>query len=154
TIPAYSEDGKTWTAIPQCPTAGTLPAGWPDCYYRAADGTLHILTIHATYYALLKKGSKVTAALVLHATAKVAANKLKLSVRATLPGTVKLTLEHKGKALASWSRPVATRAKSLVLSLPAKARAAGSYVLVLDLKVAKEHAHQALTVKVAAPKKH
>ena len=50
--PAYSEDGITWIAIPKL-AGTTLPAGQQDGYYVAADGTVHVLTMHATDFGVL-----------------------------------------------------------------------------------------------------
>lgn len=54
-VPAYSHDGITWTAIPAL-AGPTLPDGQQDGWYRDAAGTLHVLTRHATEFAIYKKG--------------------------------------------------------------------------------------------------
>jgi hypothetical protein len=51
-VPATFENGA-WRVIHRVPTAGTLPTGWTDGFFTAADGP-HILTRHLTLFALLK----------------------------------------------------------------------------------------------------
>lgn len=55
-IPSYSHDGTAWLAIPAL-AAPPLPDGQADGYYRDNTGTLHVLTRHATYFALYAPGS-------------------------------------------------------------------------------------------------
>ncbi|HET8892833.1 MAG TPA: fibronectin type III domain-containing protein [Gaiellaceae bacterium] len=51
--PGYSTDGGvTWISIPLL-SGTTLPAGQQDGYYTNASGTVHILTLHATYFGLI-----------------------------------------------------------------------------------------------------
>ena len=50
TLPATSQDGSTWRALPLLQGA-SLPAGQQDGWYRDGDG-VHILTRHLTWYAL------------------------------------------------------------------------------------------------------
>jgi len=52
TVPAYSIDGTTWTAIPQL-ASPALPAGQSDGYYVNADGSIDIYTLHATYFGVV-----------------------------------------------------------------------------------------------------
>jgi hypothetical protein len=53
TVPAHSPDGKTWTPI-RALVAGNLPLGRADGYRRNSDGSIDILTLHATYFGVLK----------------------------------------------------------------------------------------------------
>ena len=51
--PSYSNDGGvTWIGIPRL-SGVTLPAGQPDGYYVDGVGSVHILTMHATYFGLI-----------------------------------------------------------------------------------------------------
>lgn len=51
--PGYSTDGGvTWISIPLL-SGTTLPAGQQDGYYTDASGTVHILTLHATYFGVI-----------------------------------------------------------------------------------------------------
>jgi hypothetical protein len=50
--PEQSQDAKTWHDIPALPTL-QLPAGQGDGWFRDSDGTVHVLTRHLTYFALL-----------------------------------------------------------------------------------------------------
>ena len=51
--PGYSNDGGvTWVSIPHL-SGTTLPVGQQDGYYLDSSGTVHILTLHATYFGLI-----------------------------------------------------------------------------------------------------
>jgi hypothetical protein len=50
--PLTSQDGTTWRDIPQLPTLN-LPAGQTDGWFGDSDGTIHVLTRHLTFYALV-----------------------------------------------------------------------------------------------------
>ena len=52
-VPAYSQDGTSWTPMPRL-SSPELPAGQPDGYYVNADGSIDIYTRHLTYFTLLK----------------------------------------------------------------------------------------------------
>ena len=51
--PGTWEHGGSWQAIRKVPTPGVLPAGWQDGYYADAAG-VHIMTMHLSYFALLR----------------------------------------------------------------------------------------------------
>lgn len=57
-VPLYSEDGVHWETIPKLPT-NELPAGQPDGYYVHDDGSITILTHHATVWALAQPPTSV-----------------------------------------------------------------------------------------------
>ncbi|HVW90764.1 MAG TPA: cadherin-like beta sandwich domain-containing protein, partial [Gaiellaceae bacterium] len=59
-VPAYSENGVTWTTIPRLGSP-VLPDGQSDGYYVNADGSIDVYTRHATYYALVKDTQGPTA---------------------------------------------------------------------------------------------
>jgi hypothetical protein len=50
-VPLYSEDGIHWETVPKLAT-DELPDGEPDGYFVHADGSITILTRHATVWAL------------------------------------------------------------------------------------------------------
>jgi hypothetical protein len=50
--PLTSQDGTTWREIPQLPTL-KLPEGQTDGWFADSDGTIHVLTRHLTFYALV-----------------------------------------------------------------------------------------------------
>ncbi|HWB21857.1 MAG TPA: hypothetical protein VG652_03105 [Gaiellaceae bacterium] len=52
-IPAFSEDGLSWTTLPRL-TTPDLPADQPDGYFMDPDGVITIFTHHATYFGVLK----------------------------------------------------------------------------------------------------
>lgn len=47
-----SEDGKTWSKIPQLQTL-SLDSSQSDGWFRDSDGTVHVLARHLSYYALI-----------------------------------------------------------------------------------------------------
>lgn len=52
-VPAFSEDGKTWSTIPRIYNL-PLPDGQSDGYFVNTDGSIDIYTRHLTYFGLLK----------------------------------------------------------------------------------------------------
>src|SRR5262249_22616077 len=128
--PAYSKHGLTWTEIPRL-TGKTLPAGYVDGYYRDSVGTLHVLTLHATYFGLLRAGTKLTPALVLplsapHTLKLASPHPLRIGTRTTLPSALSVTLARGTHTVAVWK--AAGKAGGVVkLALPKSALAPGSY---------------------------
>ena len=59
TLPATSQDGTSWRALPML-QSGSLPSGQADGWYRD-DAGIHILTRHLTWYALARDGEAPTA---------------------------------------------------------------------------------------------
>jgi hypothetical protein len=57
-----SQDGKTWSEIAQLPTL-QLPDNQATGWFRDSDGTVHVLTRHLTYFALV--GPEVSTKLAL-----------------------------------------------------------------------------------------
>jgi len=62
--PLTSEDGKTWSTIPQLQTL-SLGSDQPDGWFRDSDGAIHVLARHLSYYAIV--GERVSTTLVLRA---------------------------------------------------------------------------------------
>src|SRR5262249_56202529 len=50
--PLTSPDGKKWSAVPQLRTL-ELPAGRTVGWFRDSDGSVHVLTTHLAYFALV-----------------------------------------------------------------------------------------------------
>ena len=59
-LPATSQDGTTWRALPMLQSA-SLPSGQQDGWYRDDSANIHILTRHLTWYALARDGEAPTA---------------------------------------------------------------------------------------------
>jgi hypothetical protein len=57
--PLTSEDGKTWSEVPQLQTL-SLAAGAPDGWFRDSDGAIHVLARHLSYYALAGEEAATT----------------------------------------------------------------------------------------------
>jgi hypothetical protein len=154
-VPAYSADGVTWTKIPHIASPPDLPAGWPDGWYRDASSTLHILTRHATYFALLTQQS--TAINALRLTFSTASRidlgrtqKLVLKVRSTLPAQLALTLTRGGTRLGSWHPTVNATNRTITVFLPRVALHAGRRTLVLRATTASEVADAAVALTFVA----
>ena len=60
--PLTSEDGTTWRDIPQLQTLN-LPPGQADGWFRDSDGTIHVLSPHLSYFALV--GQEVSTELAM-----------------------------------------------------------------------------------------
>ncbi|HEX3224465.1 MAG TPA: invasin domain 3-containing protein [Gaiellaceae bacterium] len=60
--PMTSEDGKTWSKIPQLQTL-SLGSSQSDGWFRDSDGTVHVLARHLSYYALIGPQASKTLAL-------------------------------------------------------------------------------------------
>jgi hypothetical protein len=150
-VPAYSHDGLTWTAIPHLMGSATLPSGWPDGWYRDASQTLHIVTSHATYFALLTPQSTVVKALRLtFSTKRVVSLRhtrtLVLRAGSTLPATLSITLRRGSTSLGTWHPTVTAAMRTIRISLPRAALRAGRESLVLRATAAAEVAAQTVSV--------
>jgi len=135
-VPAYSHNGTMWTAIPVIPDPPTLPAGWPDGWYRDSSGTVHILTLHATLYALLTTNSATTQALQI--TAKVArtldidsAASITLHLASSFPSTATITLMHGSTTLAVWRVKSSATSNAYHLRLPRAAIKKGAVTFTI-----------------------
>jgi hypothetical protein len=62
--PQQSSDARTWLDIARLPTL-QLPAGQSEGWFRDSDGTVHVLTRHLTYFALLMPEAQTKLALNL-----------------------------------------------------------------------------------------
>ncbi len=152
-VPAYSHDGTTWTAIPQIVSPPTLPDGW----YRDSSGLLHVLTRHATFFAVLNKGATVSPALVLKTGVRPTLNlnysrKLSFYAQQTFPGTLTITLKKKGakKVLGSWHPTVAVQTKVITIVVPKAARKKGTYLLSIVGAAGLERTTQTTTLTFVA----
>ena len=95
--PMTSQDGKTWRAIAQLPTFN-LPDGQTDGWFRDSDGTVHVLTRHLTYYALVTHGGATKLALqILTAKRLWIDNRTFVAVRLALTAPARVTGSFYGK---------------------------------------------------------
>jgi hypothetical protein len=154
-VPAYSRDGGlTWTAIPLI-TGTTLPAGYPDGYFRDAVGNVHMLTLHATAFGTLAAGSVLASALQVKVGVR---NKLNLNyghtiaiyVHSTLPGTETFTLSVKGKTIATVKRTMKVGSELVTLVLPKAARHTGSSTLTVRTTANTQRASSATKIALVA----
>jgi hypothetical protein len=112
--PGYSRDGRTWTAIPRI-TGPRLPNGYADGWFAAADGSIHVLTTHATDFGILAKGAKIAPALRLTAVStKRQGAKLMVRVATSLPARIQVRLQGAS------ATAVRTSSTSLTLRIPAQ----------------------------------
>jgi hypothetical protein len=154
-VPAYSPDGKTWVKIPRLRNPPTLPPRWKDGWYVDDDGTLHILTRHATYFGALAPGSRATSALQLSFRVPRTLNvnyrhTLVLHATPTFPATLTVVLRRGGKKVASWRAALQPAGKALRLVLPKAARRAGKATLVLTLAGAGETTTRRVPIAIVA----
>jgi hypothetical protein len=140
-VPAYSINGVTWTSMPEL-AGQTLPAGFKDGWYRDTNGTVHVLTLHATYFGLLASPkdarpeleAMVSAPKTLHATAR----ETKVRVRSTLPATVQISL----------------RSAHLAIHRSAAVSVGAAHVFTLPLPQPLHTARVTITVTVIAGRSH
>lgn len=114
--PAYSEDGITWVAIPKL-SGTSLPAGQQDGYYTAANGAVHVLTMHATYFGLLT-GLSLWGGTKSHAKHTAKSIVVHLATGRTSVATVSL-VNHSGRTLRTVKTALGAGGKALKLALPA-----------------------------------
>ncbi|MGI9186481.1 MAG: hypothetical protein ACR2J9_02995, partial [Gaiellales bacterium] len=142
-IPGYSRDGRTWTAMPEL-AGTTLPDGYRDGWYRAADGTIHVLTMHATDFGVLKAGAKVRSALTLTVKAPAsltAANaRVRTTVMASLPAKMTFVLRTASGTRVTLRTTSAKASRSTVvqLDIPARLRKPGRCTLIVSATAGRE----------------
>ncbi len=89
--PVTSQDAKSWRAITQLPTFN-LPDGQTDGWFRDSDGTVHVLTRHLTFYALVTHPSATKLALrILTARRLWIDNRTFVAVRLALTAPARVT---------------------------------------------------------------
>ncbi len=139
TSPSSSEDGLTWTPIPQLPAGTTtLPPGQRDGWFRDANGTIHILSRHLTYFGVLIRPASAP----LAATVAVSPNPY-LKGRTTFGFLVRVTKT-------STVRATLRKGKSTLMVWPALKVSAGTYVLKRQLpKRSLAGQHAILEVEIA-----
>jgi hypothetical protein len=141
-VPAYSQDGITWTTIPKLGSP-ELPEGQRDGYFVNPDGSIDVYTRHATYFALLKDTQAPTAPTL---TGRLTAKTLRLNWRG-MRDNVRIASYV---VLRNGRRVKVT--KRTVLVLP---RSAGSYVVyAIDTAGNKGKRSKAVTVARTADKHH
>jgi FG-GAP repeat len=157
-LPAYSHDGGlTWTAIPLI-TGTTLPAGYPDGYFRDAAGSVHMLTLHATAFGTLAAGSVLTSALQVKVGVQKTLNlryghAIKVRVQSTLPGTGTIALSIKGKRIITVKRMLKVGAQVVTLVLPKVARHSGRSTLTVRTTAGAEHTSSTTRILLVAPRR-
>jgi hypothetical protein len=152
-VPAYSPDGTTWTSMPQL-GSDTLPSGFHDGWYRDADNTIHIFTLHATYFGLL---DNLTAAKPEFSVLFAYPRKLNASSRhlftvslvSSLPGELALVLRRGSSVAVKKSAAVAgTTTNRISLRLPKRLRA-GMYRFTAVLTAGRERYARVVSIRVS-----
>ena len=142
-VPMYSQDGTSWTAIPQL-AGTTLPQGQPDGWYRAGS-TVYVLTRHATLFGLAKALS-LTAQVAQRVSLRRPA--LTVAVAPSLASAVALELRRGRTVVARWTRSVQPKPTQLRLPLPVRARKPGSYTLVVTAAAGPQRLARTYSVRV------
>jgi hypothetical protein len=153
-IPAYSHDGTTWTAMPQL-TGTTLPAGYHDGWFRDAANNVHVLTLHATDFATLTAGSQVAKALrltvgVVRTLNLNQSHSVRVRLASTLPGTATVTFTVKGKLVTKITSKLTGRGQVVLLVLPKAARHASLGRLTVKANAGVNTASQSYRLKLVA----
>ncbi len=152
--PSYSHDGVTWTPIPSI-AGPTLPSGYPDGWYVDSTGAVHVLTMHATSFALLTAvGGPPRPSLqlrylipghfVLDKTGMV-----RILVAPTLTAKVTITLTQASKTVAVWHRTLSKGQHVVTLNVPKNARHSGTYRLEVNAVSGDLETSKQLTVQFA-----
>jgi hypothetical protein len=156
-VPAFSHDGKSWSRITRLPGSTLLP-GLADGYYKDSLGAVHILTLHATVFALLEPAAGKSAAserLALGASLPARLNLARthdvpLTVVSTRAGTLTASLVTGGKPLKTWRKRLKAGPTAITLALPARAQA-GSYSVRLQARAGGSTVTRVAALRLAAP---
>jgi hypothetical protein len=122
-----SQDGRTWRDIPQLATL-ELPIGQDDGWFRDADQTVHVLTRHLTYYALV--GEQLSTRLALRI---ITVRRLWLENRSFV--AVRMSLTAPARVTGSFVGPDGEVVPGQTIKTPT--RHAGVTILRVPLKVTK-----------------
>jgi len=125
--PRQSEDAKSWNDIPSLPTL-QLPAGQGDGWFRDSDGTVHVLTRHLTYFALLVPAADTDLALRL-----TTPRRLWLAGRDYM--AVRILVTAPARVTGNFVAADGTVVPGLVIKTPT--RRAGATILRIPLRVKK-----------------
>ena len=148
--PSTSEDGIVWTPVPTLP-ALSLPDNQPDGTFRDSSNTVHILTHHLSYFALLVPAETRFVFQVVgtvHFTwgvDKYVGARISLT-RAALVTAKLYSPTH--KQLKTWLRPARAGTSILKLQLPPAARKPGTYTIVFTARATGATAKQTIRVRV------
>ena len=152
--PGYSRNGRRWTAIPRIP-GPTLPTGFPDGWFRAGDGSIHVLTMHATDFGVLKRGQKLQAALTTTVRAPrvvnlQSASGFEIVVTTSLPATSVIALQAPGGERIEVRRLRTARPTPVVIGIPTGMRSPGTYTLIVHSKAGGWSAVRRVPVRLIA----
>ena len=152
--PGYSRNGRSWTAIPRIP-GPTLPTGFPDGWFRAGDGSIHVLTMHATDFGVLKRGQKLQAALTTTVRAPrvvnlQSASGFEIVVTTSLPATSVIALQAPGGERIEVRRLRTARPTPVVIGIPTGMRSPGTYTLIVHSKAGGWSAVRRVPVRLIA----
>jgi hypothetical protein len=125
--PLTSQDGATWREIPQLPTLD-LPAGQTDGWFADSDGTVHVLTRHLTFYALV--GPQASTKLAMRI---ITARRLWLHGRSFV--AVRMSLTAPARVTGSFVGPDGSIVPGQTIRTPT--RHAGVTILRVPLRVTK-----------------
>jgi uncharacterized repeat protein (TIGR02059 family) len=127
TQPVQSQDASSWANVAQLPTL-QLPAGQREGWFRDSDGTVHVLTRHLTYFAMLVPQAQTKLALNL-----TTPRRLWLAGRTFM--AVRIVVTAPARVTGSFVAPDGTVIPGQVIRTPT--RHAGSTVLRVPLNVTK-----------------
>ena len=152
--PGYSRNGRSWTAIPRIP-GPTLPTGFPDGWFRAGDGSIHVLTMHATDFGVLKRGQKLQAVLTTTVRAPrvvnlQSASGFEIVVTTSLPATSVIALQAPGGERIEVRRLRTARPTPVVIGIPTGMRSPGTYTLIVHSKAGGWSAVRRVPVRLIA----
>lgn len=146
--PAVSTDGRTWRTLPQV-RSHALPVGRRDGWFRDKRGTVHVLTRHASIFALLTQPHAIGLALTAPEQLNVRrAQSLAIVLQATRPAHVVLTLARSRSTVAHFRHILADRSVTrLSLLLPPVARAPGRYRITVTASAQRFRSTQSASLR-------
>jgi hypothetical protein len=127
THPLFSQDGKSWRDVPQLPTLN-LPAGQQDGWFRDSDGSIHVLSTHLNFYALV--GQQVSTKLAMRI---ITVRRLWLRHRSFI--AVRMTLTAPARVTGIFVAPDGSTVAGQTIKTPT--RHAGVTILRVPLRITK-----------------
>jgi hypothetical protein len=154
--PMTSEDGKTWSQIPQLQTL-SLGSSQSDGWFRDSDGTVHVLARHLSYFALIGAQASTTLALRVQTVRRLwLAHRSFIAVRIAVTMPARVTgnfVANDGTVVPGQTVKTPTRhAGVTILRIPLRVTKTGYYRLRLHAEGGGQAVDRTATIKFIATK--
>jgi Ca2+-binding RTX toxin-like protein len=150
--PAFSVDGVAWTSMPEL-RSNVLPPGFRDGWYRDRAGGIHVLTLHATYFALLSERAQAKPEFAVtwsygHTVRLSQSHVLQVQLSSTLPGAAVAVLRRGSQVVAQGAIALASSTTTgLRLALSKRLRP-GTYRLTVVVTAGKQRYTRVVPVAI------